>query len=73
MWTKLLRRIRCRLVGHKYEPATLSYWMKPPHHSWTRVREDAKWCRRCGKFIVPNSKLFKLESLYHVVGVSKCM
>lgn len=43
------------LWGHKYKPATFLYWAKI-EGVWTHRTEEAKFCGRCGKFVVPNSK-----------------
>ena len=60
---RLFRQGICRCRGHRYEKSTLSYWARIDK-LWTKITEDALYCRRCGRFAVPNSRLFELDGIY---------
>ena len=49
---KWFRKLRC-LLGHQWEEATFTYWALMD--SWEFTEEPAKYCKRCGKTIVPHT------------------
>ncbi len=54
----LIRKIACKIKGHHWQPAELSYYAYESE-KWEYITEEARWCKRCGRFVVPNSKLFQ--------------
>ncbi len=48
-WDKTI----CRLFGHRWIQAGFSYY-KLEDALWISVKENANWCDKCGRFIVPD-------------------
>ena len=53
MMKRILRKVRCWLLGHSWRLGTFTYWKKIEH--WEYKKEPALYCGRCGKFTVPNT------------------